>query len=106
VADETLSIDRVREGDRLVLHLRGELDMSTAAVVVDAATAAFSEAASVVVDLRGLTFIDSSGLNALVRIRRLTGESDGPPVTLRAPSDAIRKVLDITGLATYLEIAE
>ena len=106
MGDETLSIDRAREGDRLVLRLRGELDMSTAAVAIDAATAAVSEAASVVVDLRGLTFIDSSGLNALVRIRRLTREPDGPPVALRAPSDAIRKVLDITGLATYLEITE
>jgi anti-sigma B factor antagonist len=105
-AGETLTIGRTEEGSGAVLHLRGELDMATAATAIQEVAAAAESSPTVAVDLSGLTFIDSSGLNALVRIRRLTDPEAGRAVTLRAPSAAIRKALDITGLMTFLDIAE
>lgn len=105
-AEEPLVIDLTEDGTGAVLHLRGELDVATAATAIREVAVAAESSPTVTVDLSGLTFIDSSGLNALVRIRRLSDADAGRAVTLRAPSAAIRKALDITGLMTFLEIAE
>ena len=48
-----------------------------------------------VVDLAGLTFIDSSGINALVRAAS-TVEARGGTAVLAAPSPAARRVFEIT----------
>jgi len=81
-----------------VVALCGELDLadtSDVAAHLIAAVAAYGP--SVIVDLAGLTFIDSCGLGVLVRVLRWTRQSGGD-LPLAAPQHQVRRVLQITGL--------
>jgi anti-sigma B factor antagonist len=85
-------------GGHAVVALCGELDLSDApdvAAHLIAAVAAYGP--SVIVDLAGLTFIDSCGLDVLVRVLRWTQRSGGD-LPLTAPQHQVRRVLEITGL--------
>lgn len=80
----------------------GELDPSTAPLLraeIDQLVAGGTTA--LVIDLRGLTFMDSTGLREILRARN---ELDA--ITLRSPSDTVRRLLDITGLTDHIEITD
>lgn len=65
-------------GGTTVVELTGELDLSAgvrAAARLDAATA--GPRPDVVVDLRGVSFIDCSGLSVLIRARKRTLDRGG-----------------------------
>jgi len=55
-----------------------------------------------VIDLEKCPFIDSQGLEALLRVKSLCEESLGS-LRLAAPDDNIRKILEITRLEARLE---
>ena len=99
-----LHIELERGEDELVLVLSGELDLATAgefAVAVD--NAMTGGPPRIAIDAARLTFIDSSGINALVRAhRRATAESVG--LVVRAPESRVRTVLEITGIDAVLAI--
>lgn len=59
----------------------------------------------IVLDLRGVTFIDSSGLAVLVGVlKRLREENRGDAVVLEGLQDPVRKVFDITGLTEVFSV--
>jgi anti-anti-sigma factor len=61
---------RTRENDgRVLVALRGELDIADAASAAAALVAVAARAAEIIVDLAGLEFIDASGVAALVLAR-------------------------------------
>jgi anti-anti-sigma factor len=70
-----LSIDGYREGDRHTLLLTGELDIATAPELeARAEQLCAGHADEVVLDLSQLEFLDSAGLNAILRVRALCQE--------------------------------
>jgi anti-sigma B factor antagonist len=77
--------------------LTGDLDMATTVDVLGCLHSLVGGRTDVVVDVSGLGFIDSTGLNALVAARR-EAERLGCTLTLRRPARCVRRVLDITGL--------
>jgi anti-sigma B factor antagonist len=82
----------------LVAVVRGELDMRTAPVLdanLEDATARHPE--TLVVDMSGVTFLDSSGCHVLVRARR---RADGANVALELAglNATCIRVLEIAGL--------
>jgi anti-anti-sigma factor len=77
-----------------LVTVRGEVDMDTAGQFVDAIT---TVAGTAVVDLSGVTFIDSTGLQGLLRAQEAARQR-GDDLILRHPSKAARRVLEITGL--------
>jgi len=84
--------------------LTGEIDVSTSNRVREALIAiSNSGETSVVVDMTNVTFMDSTGLAALVgplkRFRSLNGQ-----IVLRSPSKGVLKVLEITGLTRVFTI--
>jgi anti-sigma B factor antagonist len=86
----------VRQGPARVLALAGELDMHSAGLVVEqlAAEGGFD---ALTLDLRGLAFMDSSGLRFLIELNR-QAEREGWRLALVAPTDeAARLVLQATG---------
>ena len=87
-------------GDIHVVALRGELDMATAAGLTDWLVAI--SGSSVVVDLSGLTFMDSSGINALVMARNRIVDS-GNSLILARPSPIVKRTLEIVGLADWVQ---
>ena len=80
------------------VSVTGEVDIATVDEFLAAAGACLDGGAtSVVVDLAEVSFIDSSGLGALVRIRNLA-RKHGATLTLARVPDSIERLLEVTGL--------
>ena len=91
----------VVEGAHLV-RVSGEVDLVVAAELRDSVERARSvdDERAVVFDLEGVTFIDSTGLNELVR-----PTLEGYSVTLRRPSAPVRRLLELTGVSELFTVA-
>jgi len=93
-----LALTTRRDGRRAVLALRGELDMASARRVeaeVERALAGGTEV--VVLDLRELEFMDSSGLRAVLRADALA-RRDGWRLAVVDGREPVRRVFAITGM--------
>ena len=99
----TFDIDVTTQGDVLVARLTGELDLTARAAVVDALVPPVSEAASprLVVDMSGVSFCDSSGLGALLDIRRAAADS-GVDMVLRGVTRQVARLLDLADADGWL----
>ena len=92
-------------GPQTTLSLAGELDPATAPQIEAriAELAADPAVSSVVIDLSGITFLDSSGLRVLVAGNEvLTNRTS--ELILRNPSRNIRRVLEVTGLTDLIAV--
>lgn len=90
---EPLTISVTRNG---VLVVRGDIDIS-GGPVLDAAILEREPAGSeVVIDLRGVSFVDSSGLRSLLSAARRAHQRGGR-VILRNVGHEIGRLLEITG---------
>jgi anti-anti-sigma factor len=93
-----LEVRTCPDRDRVVVEVRGELDMAS----VDALREALDELRgagwnSVVLDLRELTFIDSSGLALLLHAERLARRTEAAFAIVDG-SPALARLLEIVGL--------
>ena len=87
-----------REGDNVVVDVRGEVDVTGATELGGVVRDIVDEGAScLVLDLSAVTFLDSTGLSVLVAGRNRCRANAGD-LKLRDPSPAAWKVLTITGL--------
>lgn len=95
--------DVARSSDELLVRVSGELDITVRTALVDDVGAALQEEPPprLVLDLGGVTFCDSSGLGALLDIRRLADEA-GVAVVLRAVSAQVARLLDLTDADGWL----
>ena len=83
-----------------IVMLRGDLDMDT----VDVLSSKLEQIeGTIVLDLEGVTFLDSTGLQSLVRAREAAGQR-GEELILRRPSNAVQRVLDLTNMWEILAI--
>jgi anti-anti-sigma factor len=92
----------VPDGD--VVHVRpfGELDMATAPqVAVPLGEISTDGHRKVVVDLAGLTFVDSSGMRVLVEAHRLASEHGIEFAVLPGPP-AVQRAFEVAGLTDLL----
>src|SRR5579859_2878409 len=103
---KSFSVDVRHDGDRYVLHARGEIDVEHAADLHSIGMLAISsalDASPIVIDLSDVEFMDSTGLGALVAIRNAAQES-GREVHLRRPSSRVQRLLKITGMDNVFAI--
>jgi anti-anti-sigma factor len=93
-----LSVDTVRAGATVLLGLEGEIDLRTVPLLrTHLAEALSSGRGAVVVDLRGVSFIDSTGLATLLNaLRRLTRARRR--LLLVAGEGPVTRMLRLTGL--------
>lgn len=100
-----LSVTTRIVGDECVLALTGEIDMLRADKLGDlgVGTLQSHNIRRLTVDLAAVTFIDSTGLGALVRMHQAASVQD-KHFSLRNPSDAVRKLLSLSGLDALLPI--
>lgn len=89
-----------------VIHLEGECDMAS----IDALNAAGREAIGaasaggrMTIDLRALTFLDSSGLGALVAIRNAATDKN-IALRLRSVPRQASRILALTAMEDFFEI--
>lgn len=84
-----------------VLEVVGEVDAHTCSrlkAALDELLAPGERGPDIVIDMAGVTFLDSSGLRVLLGAAK-EAEDLGGHVRLRAPSDGVVRLLEITGLA-------
>ena len=99
-----LSVRSERDGDTHVVELIGEFDLGGAPVVEDELLKVEdSDAASIVVDLGRLEFIDSTGIRLIVMAAERT--EDGRFTLLRGP-EQVHRVFEITDLADRLPFVD
>lgn len=100
---------RVDSGEqRVVVQVGGELDIDRAPMLREALDRVLARAdcpGEVVVDLAGLTFCDSSGLNALLQAR-ITAEKTGRRIVLRAPSERFVQLLELTATTHLFPVTD
>jgi anti-sigma B factor antagonist len=94
-----------RSGRSVVLCAHGELDLATAPELRRAlASATAGEAVDLVVDLSGVTFVDASGLAALLEAAQGL-RSSGGELRLTSPSRMLRRMLAVLDLEGRLPVA-
>jgi anti-sigma B factor antagonist len=86
-------------------RVSGEIDPATAPALAGELRALIFTGAprELVVDLSGVTFIDSTGLRAVIDIHNLMRDRGGVLV-LENLSGKARRLLEITGLTDHLEL--
>jgi anti-anti-sigma factor len=90
-----------READRIVVRLRGEIDLVSVPALRDELLAMTGKA-SVVVDLAAVTFLDATGVGVLVGAHKRLANQGGRLVLVNPPP-AIARVLQLAGVAHLLE---
>lgn len=92
------------DGKTAIVTVRGELDLATADPLYRRGSAAIGRHTRLLlVDLAGVSFCDSRGLSALVRIANAADAADCS-YGLIAPQPLVTKVLRITGLDRRLPV--
>lgn len=93
---------RVRPGARLVVEVRGELDVQSAPWLRDQLLRTIRRyGPRVAVDLGGVTFMDCAGINVLLATRR-RARLEGGWMRVVRPSPAARRVILLLGLSAPL----
>jgi anti-sigma B factor antagonist len=109
---EPFAVEVQRRTHVTIVQPQGELDLNTAETLRSALDAAIAETpgvaldgmengARLVLDLRGLSFIDSTGLHLLVALDQ-RAKRDGLQLTLLAPPAPIDRAIQICGLDRIL----
>jgi anti-sigma B factor antagonist len=94
------------DDDTHVVAVRGEIDIFTAPEFKSLITGAIDAGRdTIIVDLAGTTFIDSSSLGVLISAHRRLGLRDGRLI-IASDVREVRKTFTITGLDSVLEIVD
>ena len=98
---------RLADDGTATVTVLGEIDFSNADDLADCLRDAITDwaPALVRVDLRSATFIDSTGLGALIEGYRAATENQARFVVAN-PSASFRRVLDVTGLCDFFGLRE
>jgi anti-anti-sigma factor len=87
-----------------ILQLTGEVDMASVPLLRETYDEVCPKpACGLVVDLSGVTFLDSSGLAILLAIHEEL-QNRGTQLTILAPTPSVRRLFGITGLDSVFEI--
>jgi anti-sigma B factor antagonist len=99
-----LLIDVSRAGERVVLRLDGELDLASVPQLEDAVESALLDGATeIVLDLRGLEFVDSTGLRAILAQDQRSTELGQTFALVRGP-EQVQRLMHMTGVDEHLKI--
>ena len=90
--------------DARVIELAGELDLSTIPKLETCLRKALESRTALILDLRALTFIDSSGIALLIKAHQASA-ADGTLRTIISRESQVERVLGIAGVDRVLEIS-
>jgi anti-sigma B factor antagonist len=96
---DDFSVDVRRDGARTVVAPHGEIDISTVDAVREAMRAV--EDGDLVLDLRDVSFLDTSGLAAIVAQQRSATATGRGFALVQGPPN-VERIFDIAGLSGWL----
>lgn len=99
----TFDVRVVEADDGPMIVARGDLDLAAHDTLRRCIESCSARRPCVVLDVAEVTFMDSTGLNALVWAHRRLGDRPGA-VILRNPSRAVVRVLEIAGLTDTIAL--
>jgi anti-sigma B factor antagonist len=101
-----LKVTTRAQGDHTILSVSGEIDLYTAPTLQSELMSALSPGqVRLIVDMSGVDFCDSTGINILLAAHRHARERGGELQLARLGS-ATRKVLQVTGLESVFTVLE
>ena len=104
---EEFSITAADRDGRAHLTLRGELDLATAPELEQLVNESLDAGNEVVVDLRALEFMDSSGIRVLVAAHARAARVGARLFIVRpASGSAVAKIVEVSGLDGELNIVD
>jgi anti-sigma B factor antagonist len=101
----TFRLMPLRDGDRVVVVAHGELDVATVPQLEQAVQAVRAQTSAIVVDLREVTFMDSTGVRLLLQLDA-QARTDGFSFAILDCEGPVRRVLTLTGIADRIPHAE
>lgn len=87
--------------DHTLVRVAGDLTIYEAPAIRDLVLQALQGASAVVIDLDGVTDVDSAGLQVLISARK-SASLLGTPLTLRCQSDPVVALMDLCKLRSVL----
>jgi anti-sigma B factor antagonist len=102
---QTFSVSWERLDDTVYVRPVGELDLGTVEQFRQALSEAESERTDLVIDLRDLTFIDSTGLHELIQARQRL-EQQGRRLALVRGKAPVQRILTVAKLHQFFEFVE
>jgi anti-sigma B factor antagonist len=103
--DEDFRVTRRLEAGVAVVAPEGEIDLRTADAVRAELDAGRAEAPCLVLDLREVTFMDSSGIRLLIEAQ-LTAERDGFDFAVVRGPGQVQRLFELAGLEGRLPIVD
>jgi anti-anti-sigma factor len=99
------TIDRLAEP--LTVRVDGEIDMHTAPDLRATVSEVLAEQAAITLrlDIGGVSFMDSSGLSAIIAVHKRLAAAAGRLVLAR-PTPMVRRMLAVTGLGAVLTVED
>lgn len=94
-----------REGSAAIIAISGELDLASGPRLEEELLALDEDVRLVVVDLRRLEFMDSTGLSIIVRAHQRLAEQERELSLVRG-SPQVQRLLDLTGVAERVRLVQ
>ena len=94
-----------REGATLVVAPRGEIDLATVGIVKEALESELMPGDDVVLDLRGVAFMDTSGLRYVLELAERSSRDEFALRVIRGPR-AVQRVFEISGVEGRLPFVD
>jgi anti-anti-sigma factor len=106
MSEDLLRFEYARDETKETLYVTGELDVSTVTTLERAVARRLDgQGGAFYLDLSALSFMDSSGAHALVRLHhRLTDL--GRQLVVDSPTPQVRRVLEILGLDQMIDVRQ
>ena len=97
---------RIEQGSGTTLKVAGELDSATYPELIDAfeRLVADGHTGQLVLDLAGVSFVDSAGMRAIIVIERMAGER-GIALSIHPAAGPVTDLLQMTGLGDRIATA-
>lgn len=102
---DLLHVSTERSEDAIIVRATGEIDVSSIDLLRRGLYTAGEEATTVLLDLSGVTFMDSTGLHLLLEATNSAAVSDRGFFIVR-PSDVVRRLIEVSGAAAVLVVVD
>jgi anti-anti-sigma factor len=99
-----LKIDTDTSPGTTTLLVSGEVDLATVDTLVEAVEGAVPEGGTLVLDLVGVEFMDSAGLAAVNRCRRLTDAANAKMIVRCREGGPVAQLVSWTGLESVMAV--
>ncbi|HEX6714479.1 MAG TPA: STAS domain-containing protein [Thermoleophilaceae bacterium] len=105
VAPGNFDVSTRREGSALVVAPRGEVDLATVGLVKEAVDRDRQAGEDLVLDLREVGFMDTSGLRYVLEVVERASQ-DGFEIRLVRGPTAVQRVFEVSGLESRLPFVD